>query len=85
MGYLEYGDAIKSQITLNLPRHSIVGVGAVWTTVFNPLTKIALMVTPLALGIEELLPWGPDDKATHVSRAILSWASTYLLSSVWAL
>lgn len=56
VGYSMYGENLESQITLNLPKSSLASIIAVWTTIVNPLTKFALMITPLALGIEELYP-----------------------------
>uniref|UniRef100_A0A2P2M7E8 Vacuolar amino acid transporter 1 n=2 Tax=Rhizophora mucronata TaxID=61149 RepID=A0A2P2M7E8_RHIMU len=56
MGFLMFGEATLSQITLNMPRNSLTSKIALWTTVANPLTKYALLLNPLARGIEELLP-----------------------------
>ncbi|KAI4300883.1 hypothetical protein L6164_034210 [Bauhinia variegata] len=39
MGYLMFGEATLSQITLNLPKHSVGAQVALWTTVINPFTK----------------------------------------------
>ncbi|CAL9771979.1 unnamed protein product [Musa acuminata subsp. burmannicoides] len=55
IGYLMYGDNLKSQVTLNLPIGNISSKIAIYTTVVNPLTKYALMVTPIANAIEERL------------------------------
>uniref|UniRef100_A0A1D1XF63 Vacuolar amino acid transporter 1 n=1 Tax=Anthurium amnicola TaxID=1678845 RepID=A0A1D1XF63_9ARAE len=52
-GYLMYGSGIKSQITLNLPTQIISSKLAIYTTLVNPLTKYALLVTPIASAIEE--------------------------------
>ncbi|KAG8364230.1 hypothetical protein BUALT_Bualt19G0106600 [Buddleja alternifolia] len=66
IGFLMFGQATKSQITLNLPHHRVASQIAIWTTVINPLTKYpfrhlsrntyALLMNPLARSIEELLP-----------------------------
>ncbi|KAG2647867.1 hypothetical protein PVAP13_1NG025866 [Panicum virgatum] len=39
MGYKMFGEATKSQFTLNLPDNLLVSKVAVWTTVANPITK----------------------------------------------
>ncbi|PUZ73614.1 hypothetical protein GQ55_1G001000 [Panicum hallii var. hallii] len=56
MGYKMFGEATKSQFTLNLPENLVVSKVAVWTTVANPITKYALTIIPLAMSLEELLP-----------------------------
>ncbi|KAK1264900.1 hypothetical protein QJS04_geneDACA011314 [Acorus gramineus] len=55
-GFLMFGSLVNSQFTLNLPHQFMASKIAVWTTVINPFSKYALMMTPVALGIEELMP-----------------------------
>ncbi|CAA6665190.1 unnamed protein product [Spirodela intermedia] len=52
-GYLMYGSGAKSQITLNLPAQKLSSKLAIYTTVVNPLTKYALMLSPVAAAIED--------------------------------
>ncbi|KAG2662142.1 amino acid transporter AVT1A-like [Panicum virgatum] len=58
IGFLMFGENTLSQITLNLPKHSVASKVALWTTVINPFTKYALLLNPIARGLEELRPEG---------------------------
>ncbi|XP_072972796.1 amino acid transporter AVT1I-like isoform X1 [Typha angustifolia] len=52
-GYLMYGEDLKSQVTLNLPVGKLSSKVAIYTTIFNPFSKYALTVAPVATAIEE--------------------------------
>ncbi|KAG9152306.1 hypothetical protein Leryth_025631 [Lithospermum erythrorhizon] len=68
-GFLMFGDSTISQFTLNLPSNFTASNIAGWTVfvfyiinlsnllveVVAPITKYALTITPVALGLEELL------------------------------
>ncbi|XP_058219703.1 amino acid transporter AVT1I-like [Rhododendron vialii] len=56
VGYLMYGDTVESQITLNLPTGKASAEVAIYTTLLIPITRYALMLTPVANGIESGLP-----------------------------
>uniref|UniRef100_A0ACD5V5M2 Uncharacterized protein n=1 Tax=Avena sativa TaxID=4498 RepID=A0ACD5V5M2_AVESA len=55
LGYLMYGDDVESQVTLNLPDGKLSSKLAIYTTLINPFSKYALMLTPVATAIEEKL------------------------------
>ncbi|CAM0913615.1 unnamed protein product [Alopecurus aequalis] len=55
IGYLMYGKSLKSQVTLNLPSRNFSSSIAIYTTLINPFTKFALLVTPIAEAIEDSL------------------------------
>ena len=52
LGYLMYGDGVQSQVTLNLPEARLSSRIAIFTTLINPLSKYALVVTPIATAVE---------------------------------
>ncbi|CAL5068194.1 unnamed protein product [Urochloa decumbens] len=53
IGYLMYGGGVESQVTLNLPAARVSSKVAIFTTLVNPLSKYALVVTPIATAVEE--------------------------------
>ncbi|GAB2221823.1 hypothetical protein Droror1_Dr00013013 [Drosera rotundifolia] len=55
-GYLMYGDNVDTQITLNLPTNSVATQVAIYTTLLIPVTRYALMMTPVASAIENGMP-----------------------------
>ncbi|KAK6933623.1 Amino acid transporter, transmembrane domain [Dillenia turbinata] len=52
VSYLMYGEDVESLITLNLPTNAIASQVAIYTTLLIPITRYALMVTPVANAIE---------------------------------
>ncbi|XP_018847907.1 amino acid transporter AVT1J-like isoform X2 [Juglans regia] len=57
VGYLMYGDNVDSQITLNLPSGEVSAKVAIYSTLLIPITKYALVITPVATALErELSP-----------------------------
>ncbi|XAR51732.1 hypothetical protein NMG60_11006448 [Bertholletia excelsa] len=52
LGYLMFGPAVQSQITLDLPTQKISSKLAIYTTLVNPISKYALMITPIVSAIE---------------------------------
>ncbi|PON33460.1 Amino acid transporter, transmembrane domain containing protein [Parasponia andersonii] len=53
LGYLMFGDYLESPVTLNLPIRKISSQIAICTTVINPLTKYAVITSPIATAIED--------------------------------
>ena len=53
-GYAMYGDAVKDEVTLNLPA-GIASTAALALIAVNPLSKFALTMDPVARGLEQTL------------------------------
>ncbi|CAL5016551.1 unnamed protein product [Urochloa decumbens] len=81
LGYLMYGDDVKSQVTLNLPEGKLSSKLAIYTTLVNPFSKYALMVTPLAAAVEErLLAAGNKRRSVSILIRTLIVASTVVVA-----
>ncbi|XP_059643965.1 amino acid transporter AVT1I-like [Cornus florida] len=52
IGYGMFGSEVQSQITLDLPIEKLSSRVAIYTTLINPISKFALMVTPLVNAAE---------------------------------
>ncbi|PUZ47485.1 hypothetical protein GQ55_7G168700 [Panicum hallii var. hallii] len=74
LGYLMYGDGVQSQVTLNLPAARLSSRVAIFTTLINPLSKYALVVTPIATAVEDRI--GPSGPAVPVAVRTLLVFST---------
>lgn len=55
LGYMIYGDDVKSLVTLNLPTGKVYTRIAILTTLITPLAKYALVIQPITTGMEEKL------------------------------
>ncbi|KAK8546981.1 hypothetical protein V6N13_099726 [Hibiscus sabdariffa] len=73
MGYLMYGEHVKSQVTLNLPIKKLSTKIAIYTTLINPLTKYAIIITPIVTAIEE-------NAVFHKSRSRSIFISTVIVA-----
>uniref|UniRef100_A0ACD5VBB9 Uncharacterized protein n=1 Tax=Avena sativa TaxID=4498 RepID=A0ACD5VBB9_AVESA len=81
IGYLMYGESLKSQVTLNLPTRNVSSSIAIYTTLINPFTKFALLVTPIAEAIEDSLHVGKN-KAVSLSVRTALVVSTTIVALV---
>ncbi|KAK4778784.1 hypothetical protein SAY86_006312 [Trapa natans] len=79
MGYLMFGDAVESQVTLNLPIEKLSSKIAIYTTLLNPICKYALMVTPIVNTAKQLFPC-----RSHTMRPLgILVGTTLVLSNVF--
>ncbi|XP_026378187.1 amino acid transporter AVT1I-like [Papaver somniferum] len=77
LGYLMFGENIKSQVTLNLPTDKLSSKIAIYTTLVTPIAKYALMATPIVNAIES------SSGINHNNKSIsLLIRTIFLVSSV---
>ncbi|XP_022741505.1 amino acid transporter AVT1I-like isoform X2 [Durio zibethinus] len=74
-GYLMFGSDVQSQITLNLPTHKLSSRVAIYTTLVNPISKYALMVTPIVNAAKTWFPY------QYNKRFLSLFAGTTLVTS----
>ncbi|XP_028248332.1 amino acid transporter AVT1I-like isoform X2 [Glycine soja] len=66
IGYLMFGADVESQVTLNLPLNKVSSKLAIYTTLVNPISKFALMATPITNALKDLLPRAYKNRATNI-------------------
>ncbi|KAL6606922.1 hypothetical protein ACP70R_042575 [Stipagrostis hirtigluma subsp. patula] len=76
IGYLMYGESLRSQVTLNLPSNNFAASIAIYTTLINPFTKFALLITPIAKAIEDSLHVGKHRTVSVAIRTALFVSTT---------
>lgn len=77
-----YGDILKSQVTLNLPIRKITTSIAIYTTLISPLTKYAVIITPIATAIEEKFSFGKIRVIGILIRTVLVISTVFVACSV---
>lgn len=70
-GYLMFGSALQSQVTLNLPVEKLSSRVAICTTLINPISKYALLVTPI---IDAINTWFPSRYKKRRLRLLIGTA-----------
>ncbi|KAJ9548954.1 hypothetical protein OSB04_021497 [Centaurea solstitialis] len=78
LGYLMFGENLMSQITLNLPTKNVSSKIAIFTTLINPVTKYALVVTPIAASIEETFPFQESRVMSCLIRTCLVISTVFV-------
>ena len=76
-GYLMFGSQVQSEITLNLPKGKVSSKVAIYTTLINPITKYALMLTPIVNAVRSVIPWHSNRRIIH-----LIVSTTLLISTI---
>ncbi|KAI3918856.1 hypothetical protein MKW98_017304 [Papaver atlanticum] len=84
LGYLMFGENIKSQVTLNLPTDKLSSKIAIYTTLVTPIAKYALMATPIVSAIESSSGINHNNRVSSVTVALAIPFFGYLMSLVGA-
>ncbi|KAI3467343.1 hypothetical protein Pfo_024006 [Paulownia fortunei] len=71
LGYLMFGGNVMSPVTLNLPTKHISSKIAIYTTLINPITKYALIMSPIVAALEEALILQNRRSISLIMRTVL--------------
>ena len=82
LGYLMYGDNLTSQVTLNLPIRNISSKVAIYTTLINPITKYAIIVSPIATAIEDTFPFRNSRYISVLIRTVLVISTVFVALAI---
>uniref|UniRef100_A0A803M7S7 Amino acid transporter transmembrane domain-containing protein n=1 Tax=Chenopodium quinoa TaxID=63459 RepID=A0A803M7S7_CHEQI len=83
LGYMMFGSALQSQITLNLPTQKLSSKIALYTTWISPLSRYALMMEPVAATTESWFPKHQKKKGFKiVLRTILVVSQAIIAMSI---
>jgi len=80
IGYLMFGDEVESQVTLNLPLNKVSSKLAIYTTLVNPISKFALMATPITSALKDLLPRRYKNRLTSILVSTVLVMSTTIVA-----
>ncbi|KAJ1284163.1 hypothetical protein BS78_03G184000 [Paspalum vaginatum] len=76
LGYMIYGEDVKSLVTLNLPSGKVYTRIAILTTLITPIAKYALVIQPITTGIEERLALAGQGGLTRAAISTTVLATT---------
>ena len=80
LGYLMFGQEVESQVTLNLPTGKFSSHVAIFTTLVNPITKYALMLTPVIYAVKNKVSWHYNKRSTHMFVSTSMLISTLIVA-----
>ncbi|KAK7305447.1 hypothetical protein VNO77_43353 [Canavalia gladiata] len=80
LGYLMFGEKVDSQVTLDLPTGKFSSQLAIYTTLVNPITKYALMLTPIINAVKNKISWHYNKRFTHMLVSTLVLISTLIVA-----
>ncbi|XP_043703734.1 amino acid transporter AVT1I-like [Telopea speciosissima] len=82
LGYLMYGEGVKSQVTLNLPVGKLSSRIAIYTTLVNPFTKYAIMISPISTALEDWFPFRNSRPISILIRTVLLISTVVVALSI---
>ncbi|XP_021622090.1 amino acid transporter AVT1I [Manihot esculenta] len=80
IGYSMFGSAVESHVTLNLPTTKLSSRLAIYTALVNPISKYALMITPIVNVTRNWFPWYCDKKPFNIFISTALLMSTVIVA-----